>query len=150
MIYSNGMVAVFFSLPNAVNHNVEVMQQTILFKVPGRPSTSPLVILTGPAIGAQYSIPVRVRLSRALSMAWRWTRCNCTPRRIVNTLFSLKVSTVVAIICLCVMWWHSITITNTLAAQEAVALDCLYAMPWALVWAIRATRMPMPEKGGEL
>lgn len=125
------------------------MQQSILFKVPGKPSNSPLVILTGPSICARYSAPVSVRLSRALSMAWRWTRCNCTPRRIVSALFSAKVSTVVAVICVCAMWWHNFSLDNTIEAQEAVGLDCLYAMPWAIVWAFRATRMPMPEEGGE-
>lgn len=128
------------------------MQQTILFKVPGKPSTSPIVILTGPALvaQAQYSIPVSVRLSRALSMAWSWTRCNCTPRRIVSALFSPRVSTVVAVTCLCLMWWHIITIDSTLEAQEAVGLDCLYAMPWGIVWAIRIARMSKSVKGGEL
>lgn len=125
------------------------MQTSILFKVPGKPSTSPLVILTGPALGAQCSIPVSVRLSRALSTAWNWTRCNCTPRRIVRALFGAKVSTVVAAIVVTAMWWHNITIADTIKAQKAVGLDCLLGMPWAIVWAIRATFMPMPEEGGE-
>lgn len=125
------------------------MQQSILFKVPGKPSTSPLVILTGPAIGAQYSTPISVRLSRALSMAWHWMRCNCTPRRIVSALFSAKVSTVVAVICVCAMWWHNISITDTIETQEAVGRDCLFVMPWGIVWAFRTTRMLMPEEGGE-
>lgn len=64
------------------------MKQTILFKVPGKPSTRPLVILTGPAVGIQYSTPVRVRLSRALSQA----KSNCAPRQIARSLFSVKVS----------------------------------------------------------
>lgn len=125
------------------------MQTSILFKVPGRPSTRPLVILTGPAIGAQSSTPVSVRLSRTLSKAWKWTRCNCTPRRIVSALFSAKVSTAVAIVVVAAMYWHNLTIDNTIEAQEAVAFDCLLGMPWGLVWAIRATRMPMPEEGGD-
>ncbi|MDE5988938.1 MAG: hypothetical protein K2H17_06035 [Duncaniella sp.] len=126
------------------------MQQSILFKVPGKPSTSPLVILTGPAIGARYSTPASVRLSRALSMAWRWTRCNCTPRRIVSALFSAKVSTVVAVICVCAMWWHNISITDTIEAQEAVGTDCLFGMPWAIVWTIRSTfaDIKSAKKGG--
>lgn len=125
------------------------MQTSILFKVPGKPSTSPLVILTDPALGAQCSIPVSVRLSRALSSAWQWTRCNCTPRRIVRALFGAKVSTVVAAIVVTAMWWHNITIADTIEAQEAVGLDCLLGMPWGIIWAIRATFMPMPEEGGE-
>ncbi len=125
------------------------MQQSILFKVSGKPSTSPLVILTGPAIRAQYSTPASVRLSRALSVACKWLRCNCTPRNIARALFSTNVSAVVAVICLCAMWWHNISIPDTIEAQKAVGLDCLYAMPWGIVWAFRAARMPMPEEGGE-
>lgn len=128
---------------------VKVMQTSILFKVPGKPSTSPLVILTGPALGAQCSTPVSVRLSRALSSAWQWTRCYCAPRRIASAMFSARVSTVVAAVTIAAMWWHNITIADTIEAQEAVGLDCLIGMPWAFVWAIRAARMPMPEEGGE-
>lgn len=136
------VTAVFFI--NCYNHS---RMQTISLSATRR--RKPLVILTGPAIGAQYSTPISVRLSRALSMAWRWTRCNCTPRRIVSALFSAKVSTVVAVICVCAMWWHNISITDTIEAQEAVGRDCLFVMPWGIVWAFRTTRMPMPEKGGE-
>ncbi len=127
------------------------MQQSILFKVPGKPSTSPIVILTGPALGAQYSTPASVRLSRALSVACKWLRCNCTPRNIFRALFSAKVSTVVAVICVCAMWWYNLAIDNTIEAQEAVGYDCLCAMPWGIVWAIRATLLPLPEdeEGGE-
>ena len=126
------------------------MQQSILFKVPGKPSTSPLVILTGPAIGARYSTPASVRLSRALSVACKWLRCNCTPRNIARALFSAKVSTVVAVVCLAAMWWHNVAIDNTIEAQEAVGLDCLLAMPWAIVWAFRATfaDIKSAKKGG--
>ncbi|WP_289763769.1 hypothetical protein [uncultured Duncaniella sp.] len=61
------------------------MQQSILFKVSGKPSSSPLVILTGPTISGRYSTPITARLSRALSSAWQWTRCNCTSRHIVTS-----------------------------------------------------------------
>lgn len=125
-----------------------VMQQTILFKVPGKPSNRPLVNLTDPALEAECSTTISVRLSRALSKAWNWTRCNCTPVRIVRALFSAQVSTVVAILVVAAMWWHNISIADTLEAQRAVGLDCLCGLPWGIVWAIRATFMPMPEKGG--
>lgn len=125
------------------------MQTSILFKAPGRSSNRPIVILTGPALGAEYSTAISTRLSRALSSAWQWTRCNCAPRRIVRALFGAKVSTVVAVTVVAAMWWHNITIADTIEAQEAVAFDCLLGMPWAIVWAIRATFMPMPEEGGE-
>ena len=121
------------------------MQQTILFKVPGKPSTRPLVILTGLDFEAKSTTPVSV----PLSSAWKWTRCNCTPRRIVRALFSARVSTAVAFVVLAAMWWHNIVIDNTLEAQRAVAIDCLCGMPWGIVWAFRASRMPMPEEGGE-
>ncbi|WP_290376813.1 hypothetical protein, partial [uncultured Duncaniella sp.] len=68
----------------AITHNVEVMQQSILFKVPGKPSSSPLVILTGPTISARYSTPITARLSRTLSMAWESVKCACTPSRLVT------------------------------------------------------------------
>lgn len=125
------------------------MQTSILFKVPGKPSTRPIVILTGPAIEAQSSTTISVRLSRALSLAWKWSRCNCTPRRIVSALFSAKVSTAIAIVVVAAMYWHNLTIDNTIEAQRAVGFDGLLGMPWGIVWAIRATRMPMPEEGGE-
>lgn len=125
------------------------MQTSILFKAPGRSSNRPIVILTGLDIEAKSITPVSVRISRALSSAWQWTRCNCMPRRIVRALFGAKVSTVVAAIVVTAMWWHNITIADTIEAQEAVGYDCLCAMPWGIVWAIRATRMPMPEEGGE-
>ena len=88
-------------------------------------------------------------LSRALSKAWRWTRCNCTPVRVIRATFSEKVSIVVAVLVLAAMYWHILSIDNTIESQEAVAFDCLLGMPWGIVWAIRATRMPMPEEGGE-
>lgn len=125
------------------------MNQTVLFKVSGRSSKSPVVILTGPSISAEYSTPVRQRISRALSMAWRWTRCNCTPLDILRSLFCAKVSMAVAVVVVAAMWWHNITIKDTITAQEAVGFDALCGIPWAVVWAFRASRMPMPDEGGE-
>ncbi len=80
-------------------------------------------------------------LSRALSKAWQWTRCNCTPVRIIRAIFSAKVSTVVAIVVVAAMYWHNLSIDNV--------IDCLLGMPWGIVWAVRFTRMPMPEEGGD-
>lgn len=118
----------------------------------------PIVILNALAIerlstkslrsAKNSSTTIRVRLARALSAAWRWTRSNCTPRRIFSAVFSAKLSTVVAVIIIAAMWWHNITISNTIEAQEAVGFDCLLGMPWGIVWAIRFSRMPMPEEGG--
>lgn len=123
------------------------MNQTVLFKDSGRSSNRPIVILTGPAIEAKFSTPITVRLSRALSSAWNWTRCNCTPVRIIRAIFSAKVSTVVAIVVVAAMYWHNLSIDNVIEAQRAVGFDCLLGMPWGIVWAIRFTRMPMPEEG---
>ena len=44
------------------------------------------------------------------------------------------------------MWWHNISIPGTLEAQKAVGLDCLYAMPWGIVWAF--PRRPYAYAGG--
>lgn len=131
---------------------VKIMQQSILFKAPGRSSKRPLVILTGPMFLGEYSTPISQRLSRALSSAWQWTRCNCTPLRIVRSLFSAKVSMAVAVIVTAAMWWFNITVDNTIEAQSRVGYVALCAMPWAIVWAFRASRMPMPEdeEGGAL
>lgn len=128
------------------------MQQTILFKVPGKPSTSPVVILSaldlaGKSKTNHFRVATKM-LSRALSKAWTWTRCNCTPVRIIRAIFSAKVSTVVAFIVVAAMYWHNLSIDNVIEAQRAVGYDCLLGMPWGIVWAIRATRMPMPEEGG--
>lgn len=125
------------------------MQQSILFKASGRRSNRPLVILTGPMFPGEYSTLVLQRISRALSMAWQWTRCNCTPLNILRAMFCARVSMAVAVVVVAAMWWHNITIADTLAAQKAVGTDCLYGMPWAIVWAFRASRMPLPKEGGE-
>ena len=112
----------------------------------------PIVILNALAIERKSSTPISVRLTRALSAAWRWTRSNCTPRRIFSAVFSAKVSTVVAVTLIAAMWWHNISIVDTIEAQKAVGTDCLLGMPWALVWAVRATFMPIPgeeKKGGK-
>lgn len=130
------------------------MYQTILFKAPGKPINKPIVILSGLNASRQCSTPVAVRLSRALSQVWSWAKCNCTPRNIFRTIFCEKVSMAVGAVLVLVMWWHIVSIADNIAAGEQVATDCLYAMPWGIVWAIRASRMPMPEEpdfkeGGE-
>lgn len=109
----------------------------------------PLVILHSIDLSAKSQTSLNLRLSRTLSKAWHWMRCNCTLRRIVSALFSAKVSMAVAVVTVAAMWWHILTIVDNIAAGEAVATDCLIGMPWAIVWAFRASRMPMPEKGGE-
>lgn len=121
-----------------------------------------VVILTGPAIGVKYSTPLSVRLSRALSMAWasslatlrsakNWVRCNCTPRRIVRALFCENVSMAVAVLAVTAIWWHILSPGTDADARNAVATDCLYCLPWALVWTFRATfsNVKSVKKGGK-
>lgn len=109
-----------------------------------------VVILTGPAIGVKYSTPIGVRLSRALSALWKWAKCRCTARNIFRAIFCEKVSMAVAVVVVAAMWWHNISIDNVIEAQEAVGTDCLFGMPWAIVWAIRATfaDIKSAKKGG--
>lgn len=132
---------------------VKIMKQTILFKVSGKPNNKPVVILSALDLAGKSKTNhfpgAGKMLSRTLSSAWNWTRCNCTPRNIFRVLFCEKVSMAVGAVVVAAMWWHNISIDNVIDAQEAVAFDCLLGMPWGIVWAIRATRMPMPEEGGE-
>lgn len=124
------------------------MYQTILFKAPGRRSNSPVVILN--ALSLRKSLTLGRRLSHALSMAWSRAKCICTPRNILRALFCEKAAMAVAAFVICAVWWHNLTITDSTAAGKAVATDCLWALPWGIVWAIRATLMPMPKEGGEV
>ena len=124
------------------------MQTSILFKVPGKPSSSPHVILNGPALVAKFSTPAAVRIFRALSWAWEWTRYNCTPRNIVRAVFSPKVSMAVGTVVVLAMWWHNISIADAADASRAVGTDALAGMPWAIVWAFRASRRNPAEEGG--
>ncbi|MCM1141782.1 MAG: hypothetical protein NC453_24695 [Muribaculum sp.] len=132
------------------------MYQTVLFKVPGRPNNKPVVILSGLNARRQCSTyhfrDLTKMLSRALSTVWNWVKCNCTPVQILRFIFCEKVSMAVGAVLVLVMWWHIASIADNIAAGEQVATDCLYAMPWGIVWAIRASRMPLPEEdeeGGE-
>lgn len=130
------------------------MYQTILFKAPGKPNNKPVVILSGLAYGRKCSTNhfpgAGKMLSRTLSSAWNWTRCNCTPRNIFRVLFCEKASMAVGAVVVAAMWWHSASINNTLEAQKAVGTDCLYALPWGIVWAVRATLADFKtvKKGG--
>lgn len=100
--------------------------------------SKPCVILTGPCYGAQLQTlsPSRRRFSwrKALRSLWRITFCE-------------KVNIAVAIVVICAMWWHNISIVDTIEAQKAVGTDCLLGMPWALVWAVRATSNSRRERG---
>lgn len=109
-----------------------------------------VVILCTINLGAQSSTPVTAQLSRALSKALEWAKCTCTPVHIVRAVFSAQASMAVAVIVAAAMYWHLLTVPGAVEAQRAAAIDCLFGLPWGIAWAIRATRMPAPEKGGVL
>ncbi|MEE0979584.1 MAG: hypothetical protein UH625_09285 [Muribaculaceae bacterium] len=113
-------------------------------------ATKPIIILQSVNLTGQ-SLTYRTRISRTLSAACQWVRCNCTPRNIFRALFCENVSMAVAAVLICFMWWHNITIEDNIAAGEAVATYCLYALPWGIVWAIRATLADFKaaKKGGK-
>lgn len=141
MVLSNGSAAVFVCLLNTT------MQMNALTLSASR-RRDQVVILSALDLSAQLSTSRSERLSHALSQVWQRVLCKCTPGRIVRALFSAKVSTAVAFVCVTAMWWHNISIDSILEAQEAVAFDCLCAMPWGIVWTIRATVASFKEKGG--
>ena len=73
--------------------------------------------------------------------------------RAISTLFSRRVSLIVAGAVIAAIWWHNFTIADTIAAQDAVAIDCLCGLPWAIAWAVRRTVADcksMHQKGGAL
>lgn len=88
------------------------------------------------------------RLSRALSSVWHWAKCNCTPARILGAMFSAPASMAVMLTFAALIWWFNITIDSVAEAQRRIAVAAMCAMPWAIVWVIRATVMSMPKKGG--
>ncbi len=106
------------------------MQQTVLFKAPGRSSRSPLVILTGHNLTAKCSTN---HFREAGKMVFR-------------TLFSTKATIAVAAIGAAAIWCHNIAIADAVEASRAVATDCLLMLPWGIVWAIRST---LSKEGGE-
>ena len=116
------------------------MTNAILFKVPGRASKSPVKVLASLSLGQSLTYSRRFSWRKALAAAWRFT-------------FSEKVSLAVAAVVIAAMYWHNITIADTLAAQHAVGMDCIFGMPWALVWCFRATRSASTnlkkQEGGE-
>jgi len=72
--------------------------------------------------------------------------------QILRFAFCEKVSMAVAVVLVCAMWWHIFTIADSITAGESVATDCLYAMPWGIVWAFRTTIANLKttaKEGGE-
>ena len=111
-----------------------------------------VVILTGIRYGATPKSNIindaGHALSRTLSTVWSSVRCKCTLRSVIRSIFSPKVTAIVAFVVITSMWWHNFSIDGTICRQETVATDCLYALPWAFVWALRASCSPNIRKGG--
>ena len=63
--------------------------------------------------------------------------------RAIRAAFSTKASLIAAAVIAAVMYYHTLTIADTIAMQHAVAVDCLCASPWGIAWIIRNIR-----KGG--
>lgn len=100
------------------------MQTTILIKAPGLRSNSPA-----------QSLSCIIR-SQFLTVA----------RKAFRAMFCEKASMAVAVALVCAMWWHIVSIDGTLAIGEAVATDCLYALPWGIAYIVRSLSS---KKGGE-
>lgn len=81
-------------------------------------------ILQGFTIDAPVRQSITSALTAAARRALRTARRVCTLR---TAIYSLGVYGVAA------MWWHIITIDETLAAQTQVAIDTLFALP-ALIY----------------
>ena len=73
-------------------------------------------------------------------------------KSIIRILFSTKVSMALAAVTVCAMWFHAATIADPVSAGAAMATDCLWLLPWGIVWAIRASvsGFTLMKKGGEL
>lgn len=73
-------------------------------------------------------------------------------RKSLTVLFSEDVSLMVAVLCAVAMWWHIATIPGGIPMQEAIATDCLLALPWGAVVAIRSTIRAFRDirKGGAI
>ena len=73
-------------------------------------------------------------------------------RKSLTALFTGDACLFVAAISAAAMWWHIATLPAGLPTQHAVATDCLIALPWAAVAAIRSTIRAFRHirKGGAL
>lgn len=63
--------------------------------------------------------------------------------RAISAAFSPKASLIAACIVAALMYFHFMTIDDTVAAQRTIAIDCLYLSPWGIAWLVRNIR-----KGG--
>ena len=68
---------------------------------------------------------------------------------VINTIFSRRVSATVAIAGTAAIWWHLLTVADTVAAQQAAGLDCLAMLPWGIAWTLRTISGTEDKEGGE-
>ncbi|GEM_PF-3239555 len=68
--------------------------------------------------------------------------------RAISAIFSPNASLIAACIVAALMYFHFMTIADTVAAQRAIATDCLYLSPWGIAWLLRITRRQLAQKGG--
>lgn len=73
------------------------------------------------------------------------TRHLCRAAKLAaDTLLSTRTSIAAIAAVAALMWWHNISIADTIAAQRAVGFDALAALPWMAIIAVREL-----SKGGE-
>lgn len=100
------------------------MQSTIVFKAGGRSSKSPVKVLQAldisskPVSAAQFLLQVLSGISVS---------------SVLRLVFGERASLAVASVCAAAMWWHLLSISEGIAAGQAVALDAALSLPWALV-----------------
>lgn len=103
------------------------MNQTVLIKVPGRPSRRPLVVLNGMTVGTQFSTPLRIRIGSVMA-------------RIVHALFRPRATVAAGALILALMAARALAAPSAVDAQSRMAGACLLFMPWAIVWTVRYMR----------
>lgn len=99
------------------------MQTTIQINAQGRRFNSPAIVSVG---------DIRRKLSAATAS-------------ILRGVFSERGAMVAAAIAIGAMAWYIGTITDTIAAQRAVAIDCLCLLPWGIAYIVRSLSS---KKGG--
>lgn len=88
---------------------------------------------------------------KALTVEGRQPLALTAAKRLVSLLFEAQFSTIVALACVVSVWYIILTGTDSAAIHAGIARCGLLALPWGIVWAIRATFLPIPEttkKGG--
>lgn len=98
-----------------------------------------VVILTGPAISVGAVNNLTAAIGRALiSRSQRLSAAS-----VITAAISLGAAATVG-----AMWWHSVSIADTLEAQRAIGRDCLVALPLTIA-ALARLVSTQAQKGGE-